>query len=234
MINEAIILAGGQGTRLKSVITDIPKPMAPIQEKPFLSYLLHQCHIAGITHIILSVGYKHEVIQNYYGNKYKGISLSYAIETERLGTGGGIQLALSFCKTTDVLILNGDSYFDLNIAKFIQFHQTKNTSFTMALKPMQNFERYGAVTRDNDVIKAFHEKQFCTNGHINTGIYCLSKSAFLNLEFEKKFSFEDEFLSKYVSLWKFSAYQEDAYFIDIGIPEDYKVAQKKLPELIQL
>lgn len=233
MLKEAIILAGGQGTRLKSVISDIPKPMAPIKNEPFLSYLLRQCAQNGIIHVILSVGYKHEIIQAHYANQYQGMKITYAIESEQLGTGGGIQYALSFCETNDVVILNGDSYFDINFSVFTALHRSKKSKFTMALKPMNNFDRYGSVAQEDGRVKAFNEKEFCKSGLINTGIYCISKEDFLAIGFNRKFSFEQAFLSQYVNQWDFLAHVEDAFFIDIGIPADYETAQNSLPELFK-
>lgn len=233
MLKEAIILAGGQGARLKSVINDIPKPMAPIQQEPFLSYLLRQCKRNGINHVILSVGFKHQIIQQHYKDEYLGMKISYAIEKEPLGTGGGIQLALSFCETEDILVLNGDSYFNLNFSEFFKTHLVQKSKFTIALKPMQNFERYGSVTHKEGIVQAFNEKEFCKSGFINTGIYCISKADFLSIGFKSKFSFEQDFLSKYVDQWKFMIQIEDGFFIDIGIPEDYQSAQNLIPALFE-
>lgn len=233
MLKEAIILAGGQGTRLRSVISDIPKPMAPIHNEPFLSYLLRQCARNGINHVILSVGFKYEVIQARYADHFLGIKITYAFEDEQLGTGGGIQYALSYCESNDIVILNGDSYFDINFSVFTELHLSNKSKFTMALKPMNNFDRYGSVVQENGIVQAFNEKEFCKSGLINTGIYCISKEDFLCIGFTRKFSFEQDFLSQFVNQWKFLAHVEDAFFIDIGIPEDYQSAQKSLPELFK-
>jgi len=115
MIKEAIILAGGMGTRLQSVITEIPKPMAPVGERPFLSIILDSLSDQGIEHIILSVGYKHEVIYTYFGNSYKDIKIDYAIENEALGTGGAVSLAMNYLNDEAFIMMNGDTLFDVDL-----------------------------------------------------------------------------------------------------------------------
>ena len=114
---EAIILAGGKGTRLQSVVSDVPKPMADVNGRPFLSYLLHFLSTKGVRKVVLSVGYKHEVISNYYSNCFENMSICYAIENEPLGTGGALVESLKQVTDSNVLLLNGDSFFDINLKK---------------------------------------------------------------------------------------------------------------------
>lgn len=145
MQNEAIILAGGLGSRLQGVVKDIPKPMATINDKPFLQYLLDYLNKYKIKRVILSVGYKYEVIEGYFGNNYKNIELIYAVEKEPLGTGGGIMNAVKYLQTNLFYLINGDSFFDVNLIELADFHTKQLADFTLSVKAMKHFERYGTV-----------------------------------------------------------------------------------------
>ena len=230
-MKEAIILAGGLGTRLKGVIQNIPKPMAQVANKPFLAYLLDYLVKFQYQRVVLAVGYEHEVIIQYFGNSYKNMDLIYAIENEPLGTGGGIANALNKTLTDHVLILNGDSFFQLNLDEFEKAYHTTYNLLTIAIKPMIEFDRYGTVEVKNDRIIAFNEKQYCAKGLINTGIYIINKLNFFKITWPQKFSFETDFMQKYVENNHFIGYMSDGYFIDIGIPEDYHRAQIEFPLL---
>lgn len=227
MIKTAIILAGGFGTRLKSVVADVPKPMAPVADLPFLVYLLNYAKSNGIEKAVLAVGYKHEVISNYFGTEYKGIKLHYALEDQPLGTGGAIWNTFSFCKTEEeVVVLNGDSLFEVDIQAFGRFKVNKNATMALALKPMMNFDRYGVVEIDEEQrILNFQEKTFREAGLINGGVYCFNIGWAKGLGLPQKFSFEKEILEKYVSTQYFYGFESQSYFIDIGIPVDYERAQ---------
>ena len=126
-VKQAIILSGGQGTRLRSVVSDIPKPMADINGKPFLEYLLRYLNNQGCNHVVLSVGYKSEVIRNYFGNQYLNLKLDYALEKEPLGTGGGIKNSIKYISDNDFFLLNGDSFFDVNLSELAEFHFCKKS-----------------------------------------------------------------------------------------------------------
>ncbi|MDR1724896.1 MAG: nucleotidyltransferase family protein [Bacteroidales bacterium] len=229
-ITEALILAGGFGSRLKGIIKDVPKPLAPINGVPFLSILMKYLAIQGIKHFILSVGYKHEKIQNLYGHEFNGIPITYAIETEPLGTGGAIAYGLSFTKKhtdkNNVLVVNGDSFIRFSLSD-LESTQLQNSEILIVLKPMQNFERYGSVAVSENRIIAFAEKEFVTNGLINSGVYVVPSNLFAD-KIEKKFSFEKDFLEKNVCKQSFHYLICDDYFIDIGIEDDYNQAQTTL------
>src|ERR1035437_1166127 len=167
---EAIILAGGFGTRIQSVISDVPKPMAPVCGKPFLYYILQNLVQQKIERIILAVGYKNEVIINYFGYKFQSAALIYSVEDEPLGTGGGIRKAIEMTIGKKILIINGDTYFDLSISELDQFHSNGHFDLTMCLKPMKHFERYGTVTVDHNRVSGMKEKQSCDSGLINGGV----------------------------------------------------------------
>ena len=191
MIDTAIILVGGLGSRLKSVVRDVPKPMADINGKPFLFYLIHYLKNQGIKLIILSVGYKSEIIINYFGYEIAGVKLIYSIEETPLGTGGAILRALKLVKKDVVYVFNGDTLFTINLQLMASTHYKKNAKITFALKEMKNVDRYGKVIiDDNDKIIGFQEKGYFKNGMINGGIYIITKKYLQNYLLPNKFSFE--------------------------------------------
>ncbi|MDR2408383.1 MAG: nucleotidyltransferase family protein [Bacteroidales bacterium] len=231
-LHECIILVGGQGTRLRSVVNDLPKPMALVGEKPFLEYLLYYLHVQGCLHCVLSVGYRHEVIENYFGNQYKNMKLDYAIEEEPLGTGGGVKNSLRFITHNNFFLLNGDSFFDVDLNQLAEFHLSQKSSITLSVKEMHHVDRYGTLDIENDRIVSFNEKQLIEKGFINAGVYVVSKHVFDNKYIcKKRFSFEKDILEAYVHTLPFYAFSSDGYFIDIGIPEDYQKAQSELKEV---
>jgi D-glycero-alpha-D-manno-heptose 1-phosphate guanylyltransferase len=229
LISTAIILAGGLGTRLQSVVKDLPKSMADIAGKPFLEYQLNYLHSQKIKDILLSVGYKYESIQNHFGNKYKNISISYAIEKEPLGTGGAVINALKVVKEDSVFILNGDTFFPVSLEDLFYNHCEKKAALSIALKEMHNFDRYGVVNIDADnAITGFEEKRFREQGLINGGIY-LADSKFLHaLKLPEKFSLEKDVFEKHGNKVSIYGFPFTNYLIDIGIPEDYARAQHEL------
>jgi D-glycero-alpha-D-manno-heptose 1-phosphate guanylyltransferase len=231
-VKVCIILVGGQGTRLRSLINDLPKPMALIGEKPFLEYLLYFLHCQGCLHCVLSVGYKHEVIESYFGDYYKNMKLDYALEREPLGTGGGIKNSIRFITHNDFFLLNGDSFLDVDLKRLAEFHFSSNASITLAVKEMQQVDRYGILDIENDRIVRFNEKKLIEKGFINAGVYVVSKQVFDDMYIkENKFSFEKDILEAYVHTLLFYAFPTAGYFIDIGIPEDYQKAQSELKEV---
>ena len=228
MIREAIVLAGGLGTRLKNVIKDIPKPMADINGKPFLEYLFNYLTKYNINRVILSVGFKHEAIDKYFGKKYKDIDIIYAIEDEPLGTGGGILNASFYPHENLVFLINGDTFFNVDLNELHHFHSKSKADFSLSLKKMYDFDRYGTAEMREDRIIKFNEKMHKEEGLINGGVYILNRFLFESLPFPDKFSFEKDFLEKYLNQYLINGYISDGYFIDIGIPEDYERAQKEL------
>jgi D-glycero-alpha-D-manno-heptose 1-phosphate guanylyltransferase len=226
---EAIIVAGGLGTRLRDEIADLPKCMAPIGIRPFLFYVINQLRMQGVTRFIFSLGYKHEYIETYLTSQFSRLEYECVIEEEPLGTGGAIRLALQKATQENVIVANGDTLFEADITKLVSLHTAKDADCTLALKPMQNFDRYGGVSiDDNNIITGFHEKQFYEDGLINGGIYVLNKNRFLAANYPQKFSFEKDFLAKKVTTGNIAGLPQYGYFIDIGIPEDYRKAQTDL------
>lgn len=226
---EAIVLAGGLGTRLKSVVSDLPKPMAPIANKPFLEYILQYLKKNGITRVILSVGYKWEIIKEYFGNNFENLELIYSIENEPLGTGGAIKKAISEVNSEEVFIINGDTFFNVDL-KLLSL--TKNSKIILSLKEMHNFDRYGCVESNNeDIVTSFTEKEYRKAGNINGGIYLTKKAIFDKFTLEEKFSFE-EFMQNNFQKLTISVQVFNNYFIDIGIPKDYLKAQNEIKEYL--
>lgn len=222
---EAIVLAGGLGTRLRSVVSDLPKPMAPIGDKPFLEYILKYLQKNGVTKAILSVGYMWEIIKDYFGDRFENIELVYSVEDEPLGTGGAIKKAMTQVRNSQVYIINGDTFFDLDL-KILSLED--NSKLILSLKQMINFDRYGCVeSNDDNLVTAFTEKGYRESGNINGGIYLASKDIFDDYTLDEKFSFEEFMQENFKTLKAFVKVFEN-YFIDIGIPEDYEKAQNEI------
>jgi D-glycero-alpha-D-manno-heptose 1-phosphate guanylyltransferase len=227
----AIVLAGGLGTRLRGVINDLPKPMAMINGKPFLHYVLLYLTQQKVKKAILSVGYKANIIETYFGDKYLDVELVYSKELEPLGTGGGIKKAFEYVKDF-AWVLNGDTFFDINLSALSDFHFKTKADVSLALKQMENFDRYGTVEMMADRIVKFEEKKPLAEGLINGGVYFFNKAMLDRVE-EQKFSFEKEVLEKYVSVAQINGKAFRNYFIDIGIPEDYTKAQLDFIKLFE-
>ena len=225
-MNEAIILAGGLGTRLKDIIPDLPKPMAPVAGRPFMEYLLLWLSDNGIKKVVVSAGYKPGSIIDHFGNSFEGISLEYAIEDKPLGTGGAVRFAMNRISGKELLIINGDTSFPIDLVKFIRMHRLSKGLFSLALKRMMDFSRYGSVECRGDMVIRFNEKKYCSDGLINGGIYLAEKNLFDSGTFPEVFSLEKDLLEKEAGSGKLRCQVFDDPFIDIGIPEDYKKAQE--------
>ena len=233
MLNTAIILAGGMGTRLKTIISDLPKPMAPIMNVPFLTYQLNYLKHFGIKKVIFSVGYLSEKIIAHYNQSFENINIEYSIEKNPLGTGGGIRMAMSNLNEDLVLILNGDSFFDLNLEQFYNLHLEQKAEFSLALRYVNNSERYGNIefNSSNQITSFIEKNQLNQSGYINAGVYILSKKLYLqNTKPDINFSIEKDFFEKQLNQLIIKGFEFKDYFIDIGIPEDYLKAQDDFKE----
>lgn len=229
MIKEAIILAGGLGTRLRESVPDLPKCMAPVAGRPFLFHVINYLRSQGVEKFIFSLGYKHELIEDYLSTQFSTLSYQCVIEEEPLGTGGAILLACTKAAEKNIVVTNGDTLFKIDLHKATMFHNHNNAECTLLLKPMNRFDRYGVVELDEEqLVNSFKEKQFYESGNINGGVYLLNKDKFLDEEFPAKFSFEKHYLEKFYPVRRIYGLIQDAYFIDIGIPEDYNRAQSEL------
>ena len=232
MLREAIILAGGFGTRLSHVVSDVPKPMAPVYGKPFLTYLIDRLIDAGIRRVILATGYKHECIESYFGTSYRGIEIVYSQETTPLFTGGALLQAAQKIQSEDFVVLNGDTLFDIDLQKLYDFHVQNHANITIALRQVADTNRYGSVTCTNDNIVAFKEKaESVGTGDINGGIYAINRELLTNQNLPTKFSFEKELMQPLAGDPSFYGLRFNNYFIDIGVPEDYYRAQEEFKNL---
>lgn len=230
---EAIVLAGGLGTRLRSVINDLPKCMAPVNEKPFIYYVIKNLQQQGVTRFIFSLGYKHEELIEYINLLIPETDKSFVIEDEPLGTGGAIKNVYNFTTKKNVIVTNGDTLFKIDLKKLLTFHEEKKSDCTLSLKPMCNFERYGVVElNETQNIALFKEKQYFDNGLINGGVYAINLEKFINKQHENNFSFEKDYIEKYYKIDKMFGVISDSYFIDIGIPEDYSRAKYEFTDNI--
>jgi D-glycero-alpha-D-manno-heptose 1-phosphate guanylyltransferase len=230
-IKEAIILAGGLGTRLRAAVPDVPKCMAPVNGKPFLTYVINHLQSQGIEHFIFSLGYKSEVIIDFLAKDFPSLLFKTTVEEQPLGTGGAVKKACKIAKDKCVLVTNGDTLYKIDVEVIAGVHCLSGASCSLTLKPMKNFDRYGVVEVDHHcMIQSFKEKQFYESGLINGGVYALHTHKFLEETLPDKFSFETDYLEKYFQKRRMFGIIQDEYFIDIGIPEDFERAQKELIE----
>jgi D-glycero-alpha-D-manno-heptose 1-phosphate guanylyltransferase len=225
MITEAIILAGGLGTRLRSAVPDLPKCMAPVAGRPFTAYVIDFLQQQGIQRFIFSLGYRYEVIEEFLERNYRNLNYTSSIEEEPLGTGGAIRLSCGQAQEKNVIVVNGDTFFKIDIASLAEFHGQRHADCTLALKPMKNSDRYGVVeiSQEQNIV-SFKEKNYYENSLINGGVYAINTESFLREPLPEKFSFEKDYLEALFTKRKMYGFIQDEYFIDIGIPEDYQKA----------
>jgi D-glycero-alpha-D-manno-heptose 1-phosphate guanylyltransferase len=229
----ALILAGGFGTRLQSVVKDVPKPMADVRGEPFLAHLIRYYQSQGVTQFVLSVGYKAESIIDYFGHSFESATIQYVREDQPLGTGGAIKYALNHLAADWLpsLIVNGDTWFEPNVGVFATFARSKNTPVCLSVKPMQLNDRYGSVLLGaNDNISGFRAEP-SNHANINAGCYYIQPLLLQKIlaSYPDTFSFESICLPKLAQAGQLSAYICDARFLDIGIPMDYAKAAALLP-----
>ncbi len=219
---DCIVLSGGFGTRLSHLLDNKPKTLASINDRPFLIYLLNYLKKYNINKYVFSLGYLSNQIIDFL-DSLESFKYEFVIDPFPLGTGGAIRLAIEKCNDNEVLIINADTFFNVNLDNMLLFHFENKSDCTIALKPLENYDRYGTVEiNENLKIKRFEEKKFTRKGLINGGFLILNKNVFINkFILNNPFSFEKEFLEKYLNEIKAYGYIADEYFIDIGIPEDY-------------
>jgi D-glycero-alpha-D-manno-heptose 1-phosphate guanylyltransferase len=219
---KTIILAGGMGTRLRGVIEDIPKPMAPVGGKPFLEYLLLQLKRWKSTDVVLSVGYKKEIIKSCFGNGNRfGIHISYSEEEQPLGTGGALRKAIFLNDDPYFLVMNGDSFFNINLGNLIEYHTNKPGITTMSLAFVKDRGRYGGIEINDDGSIATFQKEGPNNpGFINGGIYVINRDIVKYIP-EGKISLEEHVLPLLKKDNLLYGKVFDAFFLDIGLPKDY-------------
>lgn len=218
---EAIVLAGGLGTRLRSVVGDLPKPMASVNGRPFLAYVLDQLVAAGFEASVLAVGYRHEAISGHFGNAYRGMALRYSVESEPLGTGGAIRLAWQEGGSPEVFVLNGDTYLETDYGAMLAAHREAGSQLSIAVHHVADTARYGALEIADDRIVGFREKGATGPGWINAGTYLLDSALRTRLPSHGHFSFEQDVLVPEVRSIRPLACRTPGLFIDIGVPDDY-------------
>lgn len=236
---QAVILCGGFGTRLKDVVSDVPKPMAPINEKPFLSYLVANLAQQGFNNVVFLTGYKSEPIEDYFKENGYGLDCSFVREESPLGTGGALLNAWTQLEQEFVL-LNGDTFFDIDFSLLFDFSQSSNAGTCVALRACDECSRYGVVDiNERFQVKSFIEKSAVgenTEGLINGGIYYFKKSALEEYykQWKQDFiSIETQIFPSLVEEKQLYALPLGGMFIDIGIPEDYNAAQKSIPNWVK-
>ncbi|MFQ5628389.1 MAG: nucleotidyltransferase family protein [bacterium] len=239
MITQALILAGGLGTRLRSIVNDRPKAMANLGEKPFLEYQIEFLRRFGIEFVVLCVGYLHEQIKEYFGDgKKNGVQIAYAIEQELLGTGGAIKNAKALLNDS-FLALNGDSFLDLDLGEFARFHRAsceENQAClgSLALAEIEEKGSYGAITvDDSNRILSFKEKPTEKNDSklISAGVYILENQALNFIPPKQTVSLEKEtFPALLLSGYSLYGFRSKGFFVDIGTPQGYRIFQDYIGE----
>ena len=227
---EGIVLAGGFGTRLREVVPDLPKPMAPIAGRPFLEILLSTLARKGFTRVVLSLGFMAEKIITHFGESYAGMHLVYEVESRPLGTGGAIRAALTRCLSDHVFIFNGDTYLDIEVDELESLWQARRHPVIVVRKVLDT-ARFGRVEMRDGRVNAFLEKGMSGAGLINAGCYVLPKGALDDFALGQPFSLETEFFIKYLQRIRFDGFVTHGLFIDIGVPDDYALAQTALAGL---
>ena len=226
---EAVVLAGGFGTRLAHVVPDVCKPMAPVAGRPFLRFVLDQLAANGIERSVVADGYRREQIEKHFGDFYRGMDVVYSPESEPLFTGGAVKQAMAKCEGDWVFVMNGDTWFDVNFGAMeaAAVGAPAGVKAIIAVKRMRDFERYGTVDVSGaGTITAFHEKMPCVEGLINAGVYLIRRDVLAKMP--RKFSLESDFFEVVVPDGALCAVECAGDFIDIGVPEDYELAQTML------
>ena len=221
---EAVILAGGLGTRLRERVPDCPKAMAPVAGRPFMEILLTSLARNGVTRAVLSLGYMASVIVAHFGTRFAGIELKHQIEDQPLGTGGALKVAMTRCTDAAALVVNGDTMLDFDARAAMQQWATRQHPVILA-KEVEDTARFGRLVLDGNRVVGFAEKGVSGRGVINTGHYVLPTDLFSGHALQENFSFEVDFLSEQILQTRFDAYLTDGTFIDIGVPVDYEIAQ---------
>ncbi len=228
---EAIILAGGFGTRLRSRLTDLPKAMAPIAGRPFLEFLLDRLVAAGASRVILSVGHLRQIILDRIPLDYRGIQIKFAIEQSPLGTGGAIRHAMREVQEPSVLVMNGDTYVDVDLAGMVKKHRIERSIMTIAVTYVDDAARYGGVIIQDGKVIGFAEKGKFGPSWINAGTYVLSSDFPWPASLPTRFSFEEDVMVPLVAEIRPAAFPYAGCFLDIGVPEDLDRAETALPQL---
>jgi D-glycero-alpha-D-manno-heptose 1-phosphate guanylyltransferase len=224
---DALILAGGLGTRLASVVSDRAKPVAEVSGRPFLAFMLQRLErVTGLTRAILCVGHRADSVRGFLGDRFGRLEIAYSLEERALGTGGALRRAIrAFGVGAPALALNGDTYFAAGLERLLAHHRTHRPVATIALVRVADTGRYGAVRAAGARIAAIDEKTRSGPGWINGGLYVLGKPALERLaRGPEVFSLERDMLPAWIAERRLGAWRSTARFIDIGVPRDYRRA----------
>lgn len=224
---EAIVLAGGFGTRLRELVPDVPKPMAPVAGRPFLEILLGTLSRKGFRRVVLAVGFMAEKISCHFGKQFAGMELVYVVEEQALGTGGGARLALANCEQDHVYIFNGDTFLDLEVDAVERLWQIHRHPIIVG-RAVPDTARFGRLLVENGRVTGFAEKGQMGPGLINAGCYVFRREQLDAFAANEKFSLETDYLTYAVKQTRMEVFVTEGVFIDIGIPEDYLRAQRLL------
>lgn len=226
-MREAIVLAGGFGTRLRNVVPDLPKPMAPVGGRPFLEIVLRSLASKGFSRVVLSLGFMAEKISGHFGNQFAGMDLVYVVEDRPMGTGGAVRLAIEQCIQDHVFVMNGDTFLDLE-AEAIEDRWRANRHVVIVAREVPDTFRYGRLLVQNGLVTGFTEKGTNGAGFINAGCYVFRKTELDAFPLNQPFSLEADFLAKAVQTIPVDVFVTNGHFIDIGVPDDYHRAQTEL------
>ena len=229
---EAVVLAGGFGTRLSSVVTDRPKVLAEVGGRPFLAYLLDQLEREGCRRVVLAVGHLADMVEHTIGPRHGLLEVAYSRESQPLGTGGGVALAARHVGSDPVLVLNGDSYCHLDLPGMAASHRAHGGLGTLAVVRVGDASRYGTVRlADDDRIVAFEEKTAeAVPGWVNAGVYLLSATRLRSLQTGRPSSLERDAFPAWVG-GGLHGFASPGPFLDIGTPESYAMAERFLATL---
>ena len=223
----AAILAGGLGTRLRSVVTHVPKVLAPVAGRPFLLQLIEQLACADFLSVLLLTGYQAEVVRKTMAKSHCGLMLRYCQEKQPLGTGGALRNGLGMLDAPRVLLLNGDSYCAVNLREFVAFHDQRQAAVSMVLTHVKETERYGRVeANENSKVMTFREKGESGPGWINAGIYLIERDLIETIPADQSISLERELFPRWIRQPGIHGYRTEGQFIDIGTPESYAIANR--------
>lgn len=222
MTMDAVILAGGFGTRLREVVADVPKPMAPVAGRPFLEILLDVLARQGVGRVTLSTGHLAHVVSNHFGRRYAGMELHYEVESVPLGTGGAIAAALPHCRGDHALVLNGDSFVELDVQALEQ--RWRGVPMMLA-RHVDDTSRYGRLHVREGQVVGLLEKGCSGPGLINAGVYVLPLNELAQQPIAPPFSFEVDVLMPRLAMRPYDLVVAEGLFIDIGLPDDYRRAQ---------
>ncbi|MGC3996245.1 MAG: nucleotidyltransferase family protein [Anaeromyxobacter sp.] len=227
---QAVVLAGGLGTRLRAAVGEVPKVLAPVAGRPFLEHVLADLDRQGFERVVLAVGWRRELVRGHFGDRFRGLSVAYSEEIEPLGTGGAVRQAVALAGPGPCFALNGDTWLDLDYPAMLAAHRAAGARVSMAVREVPDVGRFGALDLAGGRVTRFREKGGTGPGFINAGVYLLEAGVFEGLGLPAAFSIEKDLLQPQLAALAPLAWVASGRFIDIGVPDDYRAAQDLLAE----